>query len=252
MVEVVGAYGPAFIWTHGMLSSREQEDHDGLFDWRQIVDQNWRWVRYDLRGHGASSGTTNVAAYSWREAGRDLVELANTLGIPRFAGGGASTGCAALLEAALDIPDRIDRLVLVLPPAAWDERAEQVELYQRHAAYLRSHGADEWAESMRATGRPPILAQEPTLPAFIPRVPAEWLPSVLRGAAASDLPEPHRIAQLTQPTLILAWDTDEGHPVSTAQRLAELLPRADLYIARTLRQVDDWPRLVAGFVGQGG
>jgi 3-oxoadipate enol-lactonase len=247
MVEVVGAHGPAFIWTHGILASRAQEDDDGLLDWRNIVDQDWRWVRYDLRGHGESTGTTNVAAYSWREAGRDLVELANALNIPRFAGGGVSTGCAALLEAALEVPDRIDRLILVLPPAAWAERPAQVERYQNLAATLRTQGVAEWA----ATARPPIVAAESNLPPFRPRVPDEYLPSVLRGSAASDLPDPERIAQLPQPTLILAWDTDESHPLSTAQQLAELLPRAELNIARTLRQVYDWPHLVSRFIGHG-
>lgn len=252
MVEVVGAYGPAFVWTHDILSSRDQEDQDGLFDWRQIVDQNWRWVRYDLRGHGESTGTTNVAAYSWRETGRDLLALADTLGIPRFAGGGASTGCAALLEAALEAPDRIDRLVLVLPPAAWDERPAQIEMYQRQANFLRTQSFEEWAQSIRASARPPILANEAVLQPFTPRVPEEWLPAVLRGAAASDLPPPDELSQLGQPALILAWDTDVNHPISTAQRLAELLPRSELYIARTLRQLSDWPRMIARFIGHGG
>jgi 3-oxoadipate enol-lactonase len=72
---------------------------------------------------------------------------------------------------------------------------------------------------------------------------------VLRGAAASDLPPPEKIAQLSQPALILAWDTDPAHPLSTAERLAETLPRADLHVARTLRQVREWPRLVRMFMG---
>lgn len=251
MVEVVGSYGPAFMWCHGMLTGRAQEDRDGLFDWRLVADQRWRWVRYDSRGHGESTGTTNVAAYSWKEAARDLLALADILGIARFAGGGASTGCATLLEAALAAPDRIDRLVLVTPPAAWENRASQVERYQQHAAHLRSQGAADWANSMRTSARPPILATEPSIPPFVPGVAPEWLPAVLRGAAASDLPPPEQIAQLAQPALVLAWDTDDEHPLTTAHRLTELLPRADLYIARTLRQVQDWPRLVAGFLGIG-
>ena len=35
-----------------------------------------------------------------------------------------------------------------------------------------------------------------------------------------------------------------------AQRRAEILPRADLHVARTLRQVREWPRLVANFMGR--
>lgn len=251
MVEVVGNYGPAFVWAHGIMSSRAQEDSDGLFDWRRVVNQHWRWVRYDGRGHGESGGTTNIAAHSWRELGRDLLGLADALGISRFAGGGACSGAAALIEAALAAPDRIDRLVLAIPPAAWSDRPEQAERYQHHAAQLRSQGMDGWTASLSITERPPILAAEPRLPPVTPRVPEEWLPAVLRGAAASDLPPPEQVSQLAQPVLLLAWDTDATHPLMTAYQLTELLPRADLYIARTARQIEEWPRLVAGFLGMG-
>lgn len=251
MVEVVGAYGPAFVWSHGVLSSRGQEDRDALFNWRQVVMQCWRWVRYDARGHGESSGTANVAAYTWREMGRDLLALADALGITRFAAGGASTGCAALIEAALAEPDRIDRLVLVIPPAAWNDRAAQVERCEKYAWYVRSRGAADWMASVATSARPPILAGEPTVPPFVPSATEEWLIAVLRGTAASDLPSPDQVSQLPQPALILAWDTDPGHPLSTAYQLAELLPRADLYVARTAHEIYDWPRLVAGFLGMG-
>jgi hypothetical protein len=43
---------------------------------------------------------------------------------------------------------------------------------------------------------------------------------VLRGAGASDLPPPQVIEKLEMPVLILAWDTDPGHPLSTAEDLA--------------------------------
>jgi len=248
MVEIIGADGPAFVWCHGLLSSRAQEDHDGIFDWRHVVDQRWRWLRYDARGHGESSGTSNVAAYSWPELSRDLLTLANRLGIPRFAAGGASMGCATVLEAALASPDRIDRLVLATPPAAWEAHPAQAEHYRASAAYLRSQGEDQGIAALEVDLRPPILKEgAPTTP--LPDVPSEWLSGVLRGAAASDLPPPEKIAQLNQPALILAWDTDPAHPISTAEHLAEMLPRADLHVARTLRQVREWPRLVSGFVG---
>jgi 3-oxoadipate enol-lactonase len=251
MVEVIGSYGPAFVWSHGILSSRDHEDRDALFNWRQVVAHHWRWVRYDSRGHGESSGTTNVAAYSWGELGRDLMALADALGIARFAGGGASTGCAAVIEAALAAPQRIDRLVLVTPPAAWDDRPAQVQRYESYLAQLRSQGSDTGKALIAGLARPPILADEPTLPPFVPGVPDEWVPAVLRGTAVSDLPPPARVSGLTQPALILAWDTDPAHPLSTAYQLAECLPRAELYVAHTARQVTTWPPLVAGFLGWG-
>jgi pimeloyl-ACP methyl ester carboxylesterase len=71
---------------------------------------------------------------------------------------------------------------------------------------------------------------------------------VLRGAAASDLPAPDELATIAQPALVLAWDGDEGHPLSTAERLAALLPRAELHVATHLRDVLGWPTQVAAFL----
>ena len=71
---------------------------------------------------------------------------------------------------------------------------------------------------------------------------------MLRGAGASDLPSPDAVRAIAVPALILAWDTDPGHPLATAERLAELLPDAELHVARRLRDISGWTRLVDGFV----
>jgi hypothetical protein len=73
------------------------------------------------------------------------------------------------------------------------------------------------------------------------------VPAILRGAAKSDLPHPAAITELTQPTLILAWPDDPGHPLSTTETLATLLPQATVEVARDLRDLMNWPRLVADF-----
>jgi hypothetical protein len=75
---------------------------------------------------------------------------------------------------------------------------------------------------------------------------------VLRGAGASDLPAPDVVRGLAAPALILAWETDPGHPLATAERLAELLPDADLHVARRLRDVTSWTRLADGFLAARG
>jgi pimeloyl-ACP methyl ester carboxylesterase len=56
-------------------------------------------------------------------------------------------------------------------------------------------------------------------------------------------------AAVTHPVLILAWDTDTGHPVSTAQKLADLLPKAELHISHTLADVRTWGDRAAAFFG---
>ena len=81
-------------------------------------------------------------------------------------------------------------------------------------------------------------------------IPRERLAAILRGAADSDFPPP---AQLTEavgdrPVLVLAWDTDAGHPVSTAEALGAALPHAEVVIATEPKQVLAWAGRVARFL----
>jgi hypothetical protein len=50
------------------------------------------------------------------------------------------------------------------------------------------------------------------------------------------------------PVLVLAWAGDPGHPVSTAARLAEVLPHARLEVAETPAQRLMWGALAAQFM----
>jgi pimeloyl-ACP methyl ester carboxylesterase len=79
----------------------------------------------------------------------------------------------------------------------------------------------------------------------VPDVPDALLPSVFRGAALSDLPAPEAVARIEIPTTILAWVDDPGHPLSTAESLAALLPQATLTVARTPDDVETWPNILS-------
>ncbi len=50
------------------------------------------------------------------------------------------------------------------------------------------------------------------------------------------------------PTLVLAWDTDPGHPLSTAEDLVELIPQAELEVAGQLADVVSWTDRVEEFL----
>jgi pimeloyl-ACP methyl ester carboxylesterase len=56
------------------------------------------------------------------------------------------------------------------------------------------------------------------------------------------------VATIAHPCLVLAWAGDPGHPASTAERLVELLPRAELHVATRIRDVLGWPTQVAAFL----
>ncbi len=243
----VDGEGSPFLWAHGLTNSRAQEEADGLFTWTPLAQHGHQVVRYDARGHGQTGGPLDSAAYRWPQLAVDLLGLLDTLGIPRTAAGGASMGCATLLYAAIAAPERFDRLVLVIPPTAWETRAGQAEQYEGSARYVEKAGKPAWLLAAAAAPRPEVFAGLPPFPATAD-IPEKLLPFVLRGAASSDLPPPDAIATITQPTLVLAWRGDAGHPVSTAEQLAAVLPDAHLRIATDLSEVLSWPAQVAAFL----
>jgi pimeloyl-ACP methyl ester carboxylesterase len=148
-------------------------------------------------------------------------------------------------------PARFDRLALVIPPTAWETRAAQAEQYEASARYVEQAGKAAWLVVAGEGPRPAVFADLPPFP-FTADISEELLPFVLRGAAASDLPSPEDVATIAPPTLVLAWAGDPGHPVSTAERLVELLPDAELHVATRIRDVLGWPTRVAAFLDQPG
>lgn len=251
VIDDPGGAGRPFVWAHGLTSSRAAEDATGLFPWSSI--DGLRVIRYDARGHGDSDGPADVAAYTWPTRAADLASVIEAVGIDRCAIGGASMGCASALGAALLAPQRVDRLVLAIPPTAWATRAAQRTIYEAGADIVEREGVKRLVELGRREQPLAVLGtegerisrdQHARLGRMDPRV----LAPVLRGAAMSDLPPPEALAAITQPALVLAWVGDDGHPVSTAEILANTLPHATLDVAADLAPIRRWPGLVADFL----
>jgi pimeloyl-ACP methyl ester carboxylesterase len=139
-------------------------------------------------------------------------------------------------------------MVLVIPPTAWESRPPQRDIYEGSADLVERAGIEGLMEARAALPPPPIFADHPELLGSPPDVAPDVLPTVLRGAGATDLPPLDQLAGLDQPTLVLAWEGDPGHPVSTATALAGALIRAELVVAPSLAEVTHWPGRVAAFL----
>jgi pimeloyl-ACP methyl ester carboxylesterase len=134
--------------------------------------------------------------------------------------------------------------VLTIPPTAWETRVAQGAAYRQAAKLVRARGVAAFITATSAVlPPPPVVADLPWVAE--PAITESLLPSVLEGAALSDLPDPAEIARITAPTLLLPWSGDPGHPLSTAERLAELLPDSRTIVASEPADRDTWRRAVA-------
>ncbi len=218
-----------------------------MLDWDRLA-QHHQVVRWDARGHGESGGTDDPADYRWDNLGHDLLALTDALGIGSFVAGGVSMGAATALHAAVDAPDRVTGLVLVLPPTAYETRAAQADEYTLGADLVEARGVQAYVQRQSEEPVPEILAPIADVYHSPPKIADELLPAALRGAGSSDLPARELVRAITAPTLVLAWDTDPGHPLSTAEELVELIPQAELEVAGQLADVVAWTDRVEGFL----
>ncbi|MFI5073081.1 MAG: alpha/beta fold hydrolase, partial [Terriglobales bacterium] len=84
---------------HGMWSPQVED----LLPYFQVL-------RYDTRGHGASDAP--AGDYSIEQLGRDVIGLADFLGIQKFSFCGISLGGAVAQWLGINARDRLDKLVL--------------------------------------------------------------------------------------------------------------------------------------------
>jgi len=245
--------GRPFVWGHGLSSSRARENRLDLLDWDRL-GAGTRLLRYDARGHGESTLVRDLPSYSWSSLAADQLALTAALGLDRYVAAGASMGCGTALHAAVVAPERIEGLVLVIPPTAWETRQERVSIWEQVAAIIDRDGVQGFVDNMARMPVPDPLQERPEWfeanAAAAQETGADRLATVFRGAAHADLPPREAIARLTMPALILAWTGDPGHPVSTAEALAGLLPDAQLVLSSTWADVRTWTDHVMAFLAR--
>ena len=244
--------GTPVVWGHGLTSSMAHEDEIGLLNLGLPADR-YRMIRYDARGHGASSGSTDPADYDYRRLSADQVAVMDQLGIDEAVVGGASMGSVTALHTAVTAPDRVRALVLVIPPTAWEGRTDRGALYEAGAEVIAEDGIEAFIELTANEPPPPIFADfaGELLEAMSRRyrsLDPAVLSAILRGVGGSDLPDRDEVASIGVPTLILAWEGDPVHPRETAEELDRLLPDSELHVAADLAAVMDWPVVARRFL----
>jgi len=242
--------GPVVVALHGLSSSRASEDAGGFFGWGAVADAGRTLVRYDARGHGRSTGRPEPADHTWSALAGDLLALLDVVSPDAPVDAvGVSMGVGTLLHAAVRTPQRFRRLALVIPPTAGETRAAQAGFYRDAADLVEAQGTEVLERAAAAAPPVPLLAEGGWWPLPGPDVAGRLLPAVFRGAALTDLPDDALLAGLRHDVLLRPWADDPGHPVSTSERLAALLPAATLRVTRTPDELRALGGDVAAFLG---
>jgi len=184
----------------------------------------WRVIRYDHRGHGASP--TSPGSFVIDDLGRDVLALMDRLGIEQAGYAGISLGGMVGLWLAIHAPERITQLVACCTSAhpdnaaGWADRAKTVR-----AAGSTAPVADRvvagWLTPPFATAHPDVAGP---LREMLLASPAAGYAACCDALQHLDLRDglPH----ISAPTLVIGSDGDEALPPEHGRLIAATVPGA--------------------------
>ena len=180
-------------------------------------------VRYDLRAHGKSD--TATAPFSHLG---DLTALLDELQIPKATLIGLSAGSTIALDAALDAPSRVERIVLAGPAVSGFRPATRPPFLGDLTAALQARDYQKAGEILLTTS---VFAAPPSAQPIVRQMVTEndrlWTvppTMMLMPRSAVD-----RLGQVAVPTLVLIGDRD-AFQREQADLLAKQVPGARLVV----------------------
>ena len=211
---------PTVLLLHGFTNTGASWDHVVA-----ALGERYRATAPDLRGHGSASEARPVTLEA---VIGDIAALAP----PRFTLAGYSMGGRIALHAALALPERVGRLVLIGASPGIADRAERAARRAQDealASEIERGTIEEFATRWAAT---PVLAGQPRHVEAAARAdrlrstPA-GLAAALRGLGTGALPSLwDRLGELSVPVILIAGERDEKF-IAIGERMAGGIPRAD-------------------------
>ena len=220
--------GLPVLWQHGLGADRTQaaEVFPNIPGIRRLT--------LECRGHGDSElGDTSRLSIATFAA--DAVALLDHLAIRQAIVGGISLGAALSMRLAALHADRVPGLILARP--AWVVGpSKTMAPYLEIATLLKELGAHEGALRFEASAwLAEVAAVSPdnaaSLKSFFSRPnPASTIALLSTIPADSPGINAETIAGIRVPTLIIGTDHDYVHPLAYAERLQQMIPRANLQV----------------------
>jgi len=222
-------------------------DHHEFGDYLDPLTQDGiRLLLVDLRAQGRSEQVPEVT-WTLERMAQDVIMLALALRLRRYAVLGHSYGAFVALQNAVDYPGQaVASIVSGGVPSVRFLEGIGAALETFEPAELREQVAASWEREASATTQGEVAKllhdqlpfhfrdpKDPLIDEYERRsAGAEYSPDVLRHFATADggIDLEERLADVTQPVLVLAGRHDRACPVEATERMAELLPRADLHV----------------------
>lgn len=228
--------GPLVVFGHGLMGNIEQVTPPGV-DLSRVYGRV-RLLTYDARGHGHSHGPEDHALYTWESLGLDMAALIEHAGEEAAIVGGASMGAATALWMAVEQPQRVRALAILMPPPLGGPEYQTPEEKNAIAAL------EMLSMAVQAGGIEQTIAFARNLPGFASspeeaETKAEWLRAqnpltlkyAIRGLVQSAFHHPDDYARISAPAVIVAHEGDPLHPVRAAKLLADKIPGSELIVA---------------------
>ncbi|GAA2423041.1 3-oxoadipate enol-lactonase [Streptomyces glaucus] len=180
-----------------------------------------RVVRWDLPGHGGSPADLIGPGATVGDLAGLVLELADALGVERFAYAGVSLGGAVGLHLAVHHPERLSSLAVICSSAHFNGAGP----WRERAALVRREGLAGLADSADARWFTPGF----TVPGLVRDhrdADPEAYAACCDALAAYDLRE--ELARISVPTLLIAGREDPATPPAHLREIADAVPGAAL------------------------
>jgi 3-oxoadipate enol-lactonase len=242
------ADGPLLVLSHSLGT-----DHRLWDPQLPALAERFRLLRYDLRGHGASS--LSPAPFDVAALGRDVLALLDRLGASELSFCGLSLGGMIGMWLGVNAPGRVRRLVLantsarLAPPGGWDARIAAVE--KGGVAAVAEGVLDRWFTPAFRAGH---AAEVERIRAMLLATPAAGYAAAC--AAIRDMDQRSSVAGIRAPVLVVAGSADPATPPADGRFLAEAIPGAryvELAAAHlsNVEAAEPFTRAVTRFLSEG-
>lgn len=218
--------GPAHLSTEAPVVVLSNSLGTNLAMWEPQISalaQRFRVLRYDSRGHGATTATPGP--YTITQLGRDVIVLLDALAIPRAHFCGLSLGGMVGMWLGVNAPERIDRLVL----CNTSPRVGSPETYNARIGKVRAEGLAGLADAILERWFTPAFRQR--APDALTRMRAMLIATPSEGyagacAAIRDMDQWDALPQIRRPTLVIAGAHDMATPAADGRRIAQSIAGA--------------------------